>query len=118
MQILDVAWGKVTTETVRNCFPKAGISKEKKAEALLYADDSFKDLEVQLGKLVAHAPKFFPEETTANDTTSVDDSVNSTELIMVDAKILIDLLDEENVVTEEDADVDASNENKLSFSLR
>ena len=30
MQMLDVAWGKVTTKTVINCFKKAGISKKKK----------------------------------------------------------------------------------------
>ena len=29
MQMLDIAWGKVTTKTVGNCFEKAGISKEK-----------------------------------------------------------------------------------------
>ena len=44
MQILDVAWGKVTTKTVANCFEKAGISKEKQSEALLDADDPFKDI--------------------------------------------------------------------------
>ena len=33
MQMLDVAWGKITTKTVVNCFEKAGISKEKQSEA-------------------------------------------------------------------------------------
>ena len=32
MRMLDVVWGKVTKETVVNCFAKAGISKEKQAE--------------------------------------------------------------------------------------
>ena len=45
MQILDVAWGKVTTKTVVNCFEKAVISKEKQSEAFLDADDLFKDLQ-------------------------------------------------------------------------
>ena len=42
MQILEVAWGKVTTKTVVNCFEKAGISKEKQSEALLDAEDPLK----------------------------------------------------------------------------
>ena len=44
MHTLDLFWGKVTTKTVVNCFEKAGISKEKQSEALLDADDPFKDL--------------------------------------------------------------------------
>ena len=33
MQMPDVAWGRVATKTVVNCFEKAGISKEKQSEA-------------------------------------------------------------------------------------
>ena len=69
--ILDVmqmlAWGKFTTKTVGNCFEKAGISKEKRSEALLDDDDPFKDLQQQLDKLVVYNPEFFPEGTSAND---------------------------------------------------
>ena len=59
MRMLDVAWGKVTKETVVNCFAKAGISKEKQVESLSEADDPFKDLQEQLDKLAVHAPEFF-----------------------------------------------------------
>ena len=51
MQMLDLAWGKITTKIVVNCFEKAGISKEKQSEALLDADDPFKDIQEQLDKL-------------------------------------------------------------------
>ena len=61
MQMLDVAWGKVTTKIVVNCFEKAGISKEKQSEVLLDAGDPFKDLQEQLDKLAVYNPKFFPE---------------------------------------------------------
>ena len=44
MQMLDVAWGKVKTETICSCFAKGGISEKKCADTLLDADDSFKDL--------------------------------------------------------------------------
>ena len=32
MQMLDLAWERVTTKTVVNCFEKAGISKEKQSQ--------------------------------------------------------------------------------------
>ena len=99
IQILDVAWVKVTTKTIANCFEKAGISKEKQSETLLDADDPFKDLQEQLNKLAVYNPKFFPEGTTANDTVSVDGE---------DA-ILCDVLDEECSETEDDTN-DVSNE--------
>ena len=95
MQMLDVAWGKITSKTVVNCFEKAGISKEKQSEALLDADNLFKDLQEKLDKLAVYNPKFFPEGTTANDIVSVNDSLTSTEPIMTDDAILCDVLDEE-----------------------
>ena len=94
MQMLDLAWGKVTTKTIVNCFEKAGISKEKQSEALLDADDPFNDLLEQLHKLAVYNPEFFPEGITANDIVSVDDSLTSTEPRMTDDVILCDVLDE------------------------
>ena len=104
MQMLDLAWGKVTTKTVVNCFEKAGISKEKQSEALLDADDPFKDLQEQLDKLVVYNPEFFPEGTTANDIVSADDSLTIAEPLMTDDTILCDVLDEEGSETEDDTD--------------
>ena len=110
MQImLDVAWGKSTTETVVNCFEIAGISKEKQSEALLDADDPFKDLQEQFDKLPVYNPKLFPEGTTTNDIVSVDDSLTSTEPLMTDDVILFDVLDEEDSETKADTN-DVSNE--------
>ena len=109
MQMFDVAWGRVTTKTVVNCFEKAEISKEKQSEALLDADDSFKDPQEKLDMLAVYNPKFFPEGTTANDIISVDDYLTSTEPLMTDDAILCDVLDEEGSETEDDTD-DVSNE--------
>ena len=100
MQMLDLAWGKVTTKTVVNCFGKAGISKEKQSEALLDADDPLKDLQEQLDKLAVYNPEFFPEGTTV----SVDDSLTSAESLMTDDAILWDVLDEEGSENEDDTD--------------
>ena len=104
MQMLDLAWRKVTTKTVVNCFEKAEISKEKQSEALLDADDPFKDLQEQLEKLALYNPEFFPEGTTANDIVSVYDSLTSTAPLMIDDAILCDVLDEEGSETEDDTD--------------
>ena len=83
---------RLQSKTVVNCFEKAGISKQKQSEALLDADNSFKDLQEQLNKLAVYNPKFFPEGTTANDIVSVDDSLTSTEPLMTDDAILCDVL--------------------------
>ena len=109
MQMLDVAWGKVSTKTVVNCFEKAEILNEKQFEALLDADDPFKHLQEQLDMLAVYNPNFFPEGTTANDIVSVDDSLTSTEPLMTDDAIICDVLDEKGSETEDDTD-DVSNE--------
>ena len=62
MQMPDVAWGRVATKTVVNCFEKAGISKEKQSEALLDGDDPFKDLQEQLDKLPYITPSSSQKE--------------------------------------------------------
>ena len=104
MQMLNLAWGKVTTKSVVNCFEKAGISNEKLSDALLDADDLFKDIHEQLDKLAVYNPEFFPEGTTANDIVSVDDSLTSHETLMTDDAILYDVLDGEGSETEDDTD--------------
>ena len=104
MQMLELACGKITTKTVINCFENAGISKEKQSEALLNADDPFKDLQEQLDKFAAYNPGFFPEGTTANNIVFVDDPLTSTEPLMTDDTILCHVLDEEGSETKDDTD--------------
>ena len=96
----------VKTETICNCFAKAGISEEKCANALLDADDPFKVLWDQLEKLAVHTSEFFPEGTTAKDVVSMDDFVNTTKPIMNDEEILSDILVGENFEVKEDEDSD------------
>ena len=87
-----------------NCFEKAEIPNEKQSEALLDADDPFKNVQEQLDKLAVYNPEFFPEGTTANDIVSVDDSLTSTEPLMTDDAILWNVLDEGDSETEDDTD--------------
>ena len=61
MQMLDLAWGKVTTKTVVNYFEKAGILKEKHSQALLDGEDPFKDLQEHLDKVAVYNFEFFSE---------------------------------------------------------
>ena len=82
------------SETIVNCFAKAGISKEKQSEALLDAEDPFKDLQEELDKLSVHAPHFFPEGTCANDVVSADDSVINTEPILTDDELFSEFFEE------------------------
>ena len=100
MRMLDVEWGKVTKETVVNCFAKAGISKEKQVES----STRIKDLQEQLDKLAVHAPEFFLEGTTAADVVSADDSVINTKPVMTDDEILFDMLDQDDRATKEGED--------------
>ena len=51
MKMLDLAWQKVKTSTIINCFAKAGISKGQQKSAQLDDDDPFKDLQNQIEKL-------------------------------------------------------------------
>ena len=65
---------------------------------------------LQFDNLNDLAPEIFPEGTTTNNIVSADDSAIGTEPIMTDYEIVSDALNEENPVTEEDADCGASNE--------
>ncbi|CAB4027125.1 tigger transposable element-derived 4-like [Paramuricea clavata] len=48
MMILTGAWNRVTAETVRNCFKKAGIGSEAQQSAVCDADDPFSFLSEEL----------------------------------------------------------------------
>ena len=62
IQMLDVAWEKVTIKTVVNCFEEAVILKEKQSKALVDVDEPFKDLQEQLDKLALYKPQVLPRK--------------------------------------------------------
>ena len=51
MQILVKSWDAVSKDTVKNCFKKAGISKEAQNTSLSDADDPFKSLSDSISEL-------------------------------------------------------------------
>ena len=55
------AWDRVTTETVRNCFKKAGIGSEAQENCVHDTDDPFKFLAEELVSLRERWPEFVAE---------------------------------------------------------
>ena len=51
MQMLVSAWNAFTTETIVNCFRKAGISAENQNAAIAEEDDPFKELQGEIDAL-------------------------------------------------------------------
>lgn len=104
--MLDVAQRKAKAETIGNCFAESEISKKKQDDALLDADDRFKDLQDQLDKLASHTSELFLGVTTVKGVLSMKDFVSTTEPIMNDEEIMSEVLNEENIESEEDGDCD------------
>lgn len=119
--MLDVAQRKAKAESIGNYFAESVISKKKQDDALLDADDRFKDLQDQLDKLASHTSELFLGVTTVKGVLSMKDFVNTTEPIMNDEKIMSEVLNEENIGSEEDGDYDVDifieqTEPKLGFA--
>lgn len=119
--MLDVAQRKGKAESIGNYFAESVISKKKQDDALLDADDRFKDLQDQLDKLASHTSELFLGVTTVKGVLSMKDFVNTTEPIMNDEKIMSEVLNEENIGSEEDGDYDVDifieqTEPKLDFA--
>ena len=60
----------------------------------------------QLDKLERHTSEFFLDWTTGKDLVSMGDFVNTIEPMMNDEEIISDVLDDENLESEEDGDGD------------
>ena len=96
MRMLDLAWQKVKTSTIVNCFAKAGISKDQQISAQSDDDDPSRDLQNQIEK---HG-EFYPPGTTAEDDVSADKNVVCTVPLLTDEE----LIEEMNNENGDDAD--------------
>ena len=96
MKMLDLAWQKVKTSTIVNCFVKAGISEDQQKSAQSDDGDPFRDLQNQIEKL----GEIYPPGTTAEDVVSADENVVCTVPLLTDEE----LIEEMNNENGDDAD--------------
>ena len=88
MQMLVSAWNSVSTETILNCFRKAGISPENQEAAITEEDDPFKDLQDEIDVLRNVQPDLVPEDVNASSLINVDSEVSAVQPPLTDSKIL------------------------------
>ena len=105
MKMLDLAWQKVKTSTIVNCFAKAGISKDQQKSAKSDDDDPFRDLQNQIKKL----GEFYPPGTTAENVVSADENVVCTVPSLTDEELIEEVNNEygDDADNGEDDDGDA-----------
>ena len=100
MQMLVSAWNAPTTETIVNCFRKAGIFAENQHAAIAEEDDPFKDLLDEIDALRTVQPDLIPEDINAASLVDVDAEVSAVQPPPTDAEILADFLETDNISDE------------------
>ena len=88
--MLVSAWNALTTETIVNCFHKAGISAENQDAAIAEEDDPFKELQDEMYALRTVQPDHIPEDINAASLVDVDAEVSAVQPPPTDADILDD----------------------------
>ena len=82
------AWNALTTETIMNCFRKAGIAEE---------DDPFKDLPDEIDSLRTVQQNFILEDINAASLVDVDAGVSAVQPPSTDAEIIADFLETDDI---------------------
>ena len=100
MQMLDSAWNALITETIVNCFRKAGISAENQDAAIAEKYDRFKDLQDEIDALRTVHPDFIPEDINAASLIDVDAEVSVVQPPPTFAELVDDSDDVEDVPME------------------
>ena len=88
MQMLVSAWNAVFTETIANCFRKAGISTGNQETTIADEDDPFKDLQNETDALRNLKPDLVPEDVNAATLTDVDAEVFKVQPLLIDSELL------------------------------
>ena len=101
MQMLVSAWNALTTETIVNCFHKAGISVKEQDTAIAKEDDPFKDLQDEIDALRTVQPDLIPEDINAALLVAVDTKVSAVQPPPTDAKILAGFVESDNISDDE-----------------
>ena len=105
MTILKGAWNRVTSDTVRNCFRKAGIGSEAQQSAICDADDPFSFLSEEQEFLRESSPELVPTCITLNDVIATDqDLLTSNMESLTDEEILAEFRETGDGVDEDSDD--------------
>ena len=88
MKILVPSWEAVSTQTIVNCFRKAGITPEAQNAAITDADNPFSYLKESLQQLHDIDPDMVPEGVTPESLIDVDNEVITMAPMITDNYIL------------------------------
>ena len=104
--ILTRAWNKVTPETIKNCFKKAGICSEAQTIAINDLDNPFAVLSEEIQSLREAYPEAVPANVNADDVIGIDDAVSTSESgSLTDEEILAEFSSDQEAM-EEDEETD------------
>ena len=87
MKYLAQSWESVSSQTIVNCFSKAGFTAENVDSDL--EDDPFRDLVSTIDELRLVDASQVPEDVTPQDLLSMDEQVIASQPYMTDQEILI-----------------------------
>ena len=105
MAILTEAWGRVSEETIRNCFRKAGIGNQAQQSALNDHDDPFKILLEDISALRKRSPELVPDEISAEDVVDTDSGLLTSDIgSLSDEDILAEFREENQMEVDEGDD--------------
>ena len=106
MTILTRAWNKVTPETIKNCFKKAGICSEAQTIAINDLDNPFAVLSEEIQSLREAYLEAVPANVNADDVIGIDDAVSTSESgSLTDEEILAEFSSDQEAM-EEDEETD------------
>ena len=104
MAILTEAWGRVSEETIHNCFRKAGIGNQAQQSALNDYDDPFKILLGDISALWERSPELVPDEVSAEDVVDTDSGVLTSDIGSLSDEDILTEFCEENEMEVDDGD--------------